>query len=377
MRVFVREEPCRHAYHRASTRPPPALRRRLGMSNDASPAPPPLTIQGSRHFPAWLAQTGCSLGFSTYQAGKVFLVGTEGQELRIAERTFARCMGLAAREDRFYLASQYQLWRFNDVLDRGSDYQGYDGLFIPHLGWTTGDVDAHDIGIRQDGRPVFVNTLFSCLAAPSDTENFEVVWQPPFVTRLAPEDRCHLNGLAMRDGEPGWVTAVARSDVAEGWRDHRENGGIVMAVESGEVVCEGLSMPHSPRWDGRRLWVLNSGTGYLGEVNLQSGQFEPLCFLPGFARGMALIGNHAIIGLSKPRSPSFGGLPLSDELKERNAEPRCGLVVVDLEKGDLIHHLRIDGIIEELFDVMVLPERMKPTLLGFKTDEIKHMVRFS
>jgi len=347
------------------------------MSNEPKSTSPPLTLEGSRHLPGWLEQTGYSLGFSTYQAGKVFLVGAKNKELSISERTFARCMGLAAQPGRFYLASQYQLWRFNNVLDPGKDYQGFDSLFIPHLGWTTGDVDAHDIGVTRDEQPVFVNTLFSCLATPSEDENFRVVWQPPFITRLAPEDRCHLNGLAMRDGEPGWVTAVAQTDVAEGWRDHRESGGVVMAVDSGEVVCEGLSMPHSPRWDGSRLWVLNSGTGYLGEVNLQSGQFEPLCFLPGFARGMALIGNHAIIGLSKPRSPSFGGLPLSEELEQRNVKPRCGLVVVDLEKGDLVHHLRIEGVIEELFDVMVLPGCTKPNLLGFKTDEIKHMVRFS
>jgi len=104
------------------------------------------------------------------------------------------------------------------------------------VGWTTGDVDVHDIGIDGNGQPVFVNTLFSCLERPCETASFEVVWQPPLIGRLAPEDRCHLNGLAMVEGEPAWLTLISRSDVAEGWRDHRRDGGLVMDVRNNEVV---------------------------------------------------------------------------------------------------------------------------------------------
>ena len=340
-----------------------------------SSTPPPFKLHFSRQFESWLRRFNASIAFSTYQAGKVFLIGHGEQGISIAERTFARCMGLAARGDRMYLASLYQLWRFNNVLDPGSDYQGYDRLFVPHVGHTTGDVDAHDIGIDADGNPIFVNTLFSCLARPSDACNFEVVWRPPFVSRLAPEDRCHLNGLAMFEGEPAWVTMISRSDVAEGWRDRRIDGGLLMDVRSDKVVCEGLSMPHSPRWYRNRLWLLNSGTGEFGYVDLETGAFEPLCFVPGFARGLAFHGQYALIGLSKPRNDSFTGLPLNEELASRNAEPRCGLVVVDIRTGDLLHHMRIEGIVQEMFDVAVLPGAVRPMLLGFKTDEIKHMVR--
>ncbi len=337
---------------------------------------PPFTLNFSRQFESWLQGFNASIAFSTYQAGKVFMIGMGDNGISIAERTFARCMGLAARADRFYLASQYQLWRFNNVLDPGEQYQGYDKLFIPHVGFTTGDVDAHDIGIDADAEPVFVNTLFSCLARPSSKANFDVLWQPPFISRLAPEDRCHLNGLAMFEGEPGWVTMISQSDVAEGWRDHRHDGGVVMDVRSNEMVCEGLSMPHSPRWYRRKLWLLNSGRGELGHVDLNSGKFEPLCFVPGYARGLAMHGKYALVGLSKARNQSFSGLALDDALKSRNAEARCGIVVIDLDTGDLLHHLRIEGVVEELFDVSVIPGAIRPMLLGFKTDEIKHMVRF-
>ena len=337
---------------------------------------PPFSLNFSRQFESWFQRFNASIVFSTYQAGKVFMVGLGDQGISIAERTFARCMGLSARNDRFYLASQYQLWRFNNVLDPDEDYEGYDKLFIPHLGWTTGDVDAHDIGIDANSEPVFVNTLFSCLARPSASSNFDVVWKPPFISRLAPEDRCHLNGLAMYQGEPAWVSMISKSDVAEGWRDHRQEGGLVMDVRSNEVVCEGLSMPHSPRWYKRRLWLLNSGTGELGHVDLDTGAFEPLCFVPGYARGLAFHGKYALVGLSKARNDSFSGLALDEQLKKRSAEARCGIVVIDLDTGDLLHHLRIEGMVEELFDVAVIPGATRPMLLGFKTDEIKHMVRF-
>jgi uncharacterized protein (TIGR03032 family) len=276
------------------------------QNSEAAKPTPQFSLDFSRQFESWLGMFNASIAFTTYQAGKVFMIGMGENGISLVERTFPRCMGIAAREDRFYLASQYQLWRFNNVLGPTDNYQGYDRLFIPQLGWTTGDVDAHDIGIDGHGRPVFVNTLFSCLARPSETAIFEVVWKPPFISRLGPEDRCHLNGLAMHEGEPAWVTMISKSDVAEGWRDHRTDGGLVMDVRSNEVVCEGLSMPHSPRWYRKKLWLLNSGTGEFGTVDLKSGRFEPLCFVPGFARGLAFHGRYALIGYSpaptRPRS---------------------------------------------------------------------------
>ena len=342
---------------------------------DTSDRQPSFRIDFSRLFESWFSEHDCAIACTTYQAGKVFLFGKAEKGVSVVERTFARCMGLSARTDRFYLASQYQLWRFNNMLDEGGNYQGYDKLFAPQLGWTTGDVDVHDIGIDAKGQPVFVNTLFSCLARPSEEASFEVVWKPPFISRLAPEDRCHLNGLAMYQGEPAWVSMISRSDVAEGWRDHRHDGGLVMDVRNNEVVCSDLSMPHSPRWWKGKLWLLNSGTGELGHVDLDSGRFVPACFLPGYARGLAFTGEYALVGLSTARNQSFSGLKLDQTLNEKTAEARRGIAVVHLPSGEVRHHIRFSGVVEELYDVAVIPDAVRPMLLGFKTDEIKHMIR--
>ena len=192
-------------------------------------------------------------------------------------------------------------------------------------------LDIHDLALDGGGGLVFVNTLFSCLARSSDTHSFTPLWKPPFISKLAAEDRCHLNGLAMKDGKPAYVTAVSESDVADGWRDRRVDGGCVIDVQANEVVLRGLSMPHSPRWYRDRLWLHNSGTGEFGTVDLEAGRFEPVCFCPGYLRGLDFIGDFAVVGTSLARdNKTFQGLPLDDALSAKGATPRCSLQVIDL-----------------------------------------------
>jgi uncharacterized protein (TIGR03032 family) len=336
-------------------------------------------LTSSRHFSEWLAGTGGSLAVTTYQAGKLFLVGTRPDgRLSIFERTFPRSMGLGVSADgrSLALATEFQIHRFDNVLAPGeANSDGYDAVYAPHAAWVTGDLDVHDLGFGEDGRPVFVNTLFGCLATVSDGHSFRPLWKPDFISRLAPEDRCHLNGLAMADGRPAFVTAVSRSDVADGWRDKRGDGGVVIDVASGEIVAEGLSMPHSPRLHEGRLWLLNSGTGELGRIDPTGGRFEPVAFCPGYARGLAFAGGLAVVGLSLAReNRTFSGLALDDALQHRAAEPRCGLAVIDLKSGDQVHWVRIEGVVRELYDVALLPGVRRPSLVGFKTDEVKRVV---
>jgi uncharacterized protein (TIGR03032 family) len=346
------------------------------MSTESAPQ---LEISASRQFVSWLREHRLSLAFTTYQSGKLFLIGTKPDgKLSVFERTFERCMGLAVSPDAqtLWMSSVYQLWRFENAIPSGTTAPGgYDALFVPQLAYTTGDVDAHDIALDRDGRPLFVNTLFSCIAAPSETHSFRVVWKPPFITKLAAEDRCHMNGLAMRDGAPAYVTAVSTTDVHEGWREHRRDGGVIVDVQANEIITRGLSMPHSPRWHDGKLYVLNSGAGEFGRVDLATGKFESICFCPGYARGLSIAGNFAVIGLSTCReNRTFSGLPLDDALAAKNVTPRCGVLVVDLRTGDIAHSLSITGIVRELYDVAILPGMIMPSALGFKTEEIRRTI---
>jgi uncharacterized protein (TIGR03032 family) len=337
---------------------------------------PKLELLPSRQFPNWVAEQNLSLAFTTYQTGKLFLVGVQPNgRLSIFERTFNRAMGLWANAETLFLSTLFQLWRFDNALPAGQSHQGYDRLYVPQVACTTGDLDVHDIGFDGKDRIVFVNTLFSCLATVSETHSFAPLWRPPFISRLAAEDRCHLSGLALKDGRIAHVTAVSRADVADGWRDRRTGGGVLVDVAANEVVLEGLSMPHSPRWHDGRLWLLDSGTGWFGRVDLEGGRLDRVTFCPGYARGLACHGPFAVIGLSRPReNRTFSGLPLDEAMTRHDAEPRCGLMVVDLRSGDAVHWLRIEGVVEELYDVAVLPGVRRPMALGLKTDEIRRMI---
>lgn len=336
----------------------------------------PLEITASRQLTSWMVEQGLSLAFTTYQSGKLFLLGTNAEgRMSVFERTFNRCMGLHAEGSRLFMSSLYQIWRFENFLEPGQQVNGYDRCYVPLEARTTGDLDVHDMATDASGRLLFVNTLFNCLATTSESHSFQPVWRPPFVSKLAAEDRCHLNGLAMRDGAPAYMTAVSRSDSVDGWRDHRSDGGVVLDVATGEAVATGLSMPHSPRWHEGKLYLVNAGTGEFGTVDLDSGAFEPICFCPGYLRGLAFHGKFAVIGSSKQReNRTFQGLPLDERLKEKQSEARCGLFMVDLESGDVVHWLRLDGVVRELYDVAVLPGVRRPMALGFQSDEIRRMI---
>jgi uncharacterized protein (TIGR03032 family) len=338
---------------------------------------PWIEVTSSRQVPGWLAEQRISLAFTTYQAGKLFLLGQQPDgRLAVFERTFNRCMGLWGDGQTLWMSSLYQLWRFENVLAPGEQYNGHDRLYIPRVGYTTGDLDIHDLAVDVGGRVVFVNTRFSCLATLSEKCSFTPLWRPPFISKLAGEDRCHLNGLALDEGQPRYVTAVSTSDVTDGWRDRRRDGGVVVDIQSNQVIASGLSMPHSPRVHQGRLWLLHSGTGYLGSIDLANGKFQPLTFCPGYLRGLAFAGDYAIVGLSGPRhdQKTFGGLALDDELAAHGASPRCGLYVIDLRSGDVAHWIRVEGMVSELYDVVVLPSVVRPMALGFKTDEIQRLL---
>jgi uncharacterized protein (TIGR03032 family) len=338
-------------------------------------------VSCSPGFLDWLAAEGVGIAFTTYQTNRLFLVGRDDRGgLAAFERLLDRPMGLSVTAERLWVATRFQLWRFDQVLPAGDRYRGHDRLYVPRVGHVTGELDAHDVHRLGDGEDddgvLFVNTLYSCLARPSARHSFEPVWRPPFVSRLVPEDRCHLNGVAVDAGRPRFVTAVATTDERQGWRPHRADGGVVLDVASGEIVARGLSMPHSPRLHDGRLYVLDSGHGELGRIDLASGRFEPIAFCPGYLRGLAFRGGAALVGLSKPRDKTFQGLPLDGRLAAAGAEPRCAVLVIDLATGEPLHWLELHGVVLELYDVAIVPDTVRPMALGFKSDELRRVLTF-
>lgn len=324
-----------------------------------------------------------SIAFTSYQSGLLYMLGVKpgGVVAHLHQSGQPRPMGLSfSTTGQLTMTGGFHVIRFENVLapHEKVNHQ-FDACFVPRQVHFTGALDAHDIGMGPGGEPVFVNTRFNCLSGVDPRHSFNPVWRPPFITGLVDEDRCHLNGLAMDNEGPAYVTAVSRSDTIDGWRDRRADGGVVIDVRSGEIVCEGLSMPHSPRMHRGELWLLNSGTGELGivkDLDKGKGRFEPRAFCPGFLRGLSFYDNLAFVGLSKPRYKRFEGLALDERLQRADSEPWCGIQIIDLANGSCVDWFRIDGFVGELYDVEVLPGMICPMTVGLGSPDLAQLITY-
>src|SRR5262249_9550465 len=225
----------------------------------------------------------------------------------------------------------------------------------------------HEMAYDQHDELWVVNTRFCCLCTLDADHSFSPRWRPPFVSALAPEDRCHLNGLGMVDGRPKYVTALGTTDTPGGWRANKAKGGILMDIDTNEIVLRGPSMPYSPRWYQERLWFLESGQGSLARADLQRGQWETVAQVPGFTRGLDFCGPLAFIGLSQVReSAIFSGIPLVERLKERT----CGVWVVHIETGQAVGFVRFEAGVQEIFAVRVLPGVRFPEVMQWDDERV-------
>ena len=322
----------------------------------------PFHYTHSPTLPKLLWQLGCTLVFSTYQAGKViFIRATSPEKIEQHALDFPRPMGLAVSDQRIAVATRDEVVVLANTsaeesaetqsVDSGSLIGTTEGTYVPENTYFSGEVDTHDLAWGKDGLWA-INTLLSSMALADDNFSFESQWRPPFVSDIAPEDRCHLNSMAMVDGQPEYVTAFGKVDTFEGWRENRVTGGILMDVPSEEIVLEGLPMPHSPRVYDGKLYLLLSATGELVCAEPETGGYEVVAQLPGFVRGMARCGDYLFVGLSKLRksSSTFAALPISEQALF------SGIVVVSLSEGRIVEHLRYETGVEEIYDVQVLPE---------------------
>jgi uncharacterized protein (TIGR03032 family) len=330
---------------------------------EAAPAYREVRYEHSRSFPVILEQLGVSLLVSTYQAGKLFAVGARQGELALSFHNFEQAMGIAVSRDRIAVGTRSQVWFLRgapDIAPRLEPASRYDACFLARTSHLTGDIHGHELAWARDELWV-VNTAFSCLCTLHPDYSFVPRWRPPFISALAAEDRCHLNGLAMSQGQPLYVTALAETDTPAGWRPDKATSGCLIQVSTGKTVARGFAMPHSPRLHRGRVWLLDSGTGRLVTIDPGTGGAETVIELPGYTRGLAFHESFAFVGLSKIRETStFGGMPIA----ERREELKCGVGIVDPGGGGLVAHLEFLSGVEEIFAVQVLPGVRCPAISG-------------
>jgi uncharacterized protein (TIGR03032 family) len=353
------------------------------IKQDLSPS-----LEHDRYFLEWLKKTHQSLLVCSYKTNYVFCIGfTILLEPEVREQMSfwmtpgVRPMGACVNGNDIYIGTMSQITKYTKLDGNKEDEQTenvkrtpFDGYYVPRQNQIIGDIDCHDIVVDQNNEVYYVSALFGCVCKNSNVNAFEIFWRPPWLTKTAAEDRCHLNGLCIRNGEPRYVTCVARTDVRGAWRNQRIEGGVIWDIKENKLVCANLSMPHSPRWHNGKLWVLNSGHGEFGYVDFtktkkteEGEEYHPFvskCFIPSYLRGLCFIGNdYAVIGKSQDRhEKTFQELPLGKKLAKNKIESTCGVSVVDLKRFDVVHELTLDSPINEIYDVVSIPNISRPML---------------
>ncbi|MCU7924120.1 MAG: TIGR03032 family protein [Candidatus Thiodiazotropha sp. (ex Dulcina madagascariensis)] len=328
----------------------------------------------SSGLPRLLDELNISLILTTYQAGKVILISSDGEAITQLLRNFDRPMGVALQGDMLALALRLSVAIFRNDGGLAESYpkkpHTYDALYFPIALNKTDFIDTHDLFFTRHGL-VAVNTAYSCLVKIDAGFSFQPVWRPAFISELDASDRCHLNGMAVDDtGEIRYVTAFGTTDSAEGWRTNKLQGGVVIDVHSNEVVAEGIGMPHSPRLYRGRLYLLSSATEALLEVDTASGRVETLATVNGFIRGLSFKGDYAFIGTSKLRkSHTFGDLSIA------NKKIRAGVTVINLKTRKKAGEIIYEDDLQEIYDVHVLDGKRRPNILNLPmSDQYRAML---
>ncbi len=333
----------------------------------------PFSASYTPQLPELLLSLNCTLALTTYQAGKVVFISPNPDKERLTTlpRTFQKPMGIAVKEDKMIIASKDEVIVLENSRDLAVHYPNkqntYDSLWLPRVTFYTGQVDMHDIAFGTDGIYA-INTSFSCLCKVDGNYNFTPIWQPPFINKLVSEDRCHLNGLVMVNGNPKYATALGTSNTPQGWRDNIVNGGVLMDIEANEIILNKLAMPHSPRMYNNELYMLLSASGEFVKVNIEEKSYEIIKKFEGFCRGLSIYNDYAFIGFSKLRknSSTFAKLEFSDKANF------AGIKIIHLptqaEVGEIIYQTSID----EIYEVEILANMIRPNILNTINDIHKY-----
>ncbi len=313
--------------------------------------------------PELLYKLKCTIALSTYQACKVVFISAAGKDKLIQlPRTFDNAMGIARKDDKLAIACKNEVVVLRNSPGLAKHYPSkpgtYDALYLPRALYYTGQLSLHDMNYVND-RLTAINTLFSCISVIDEQYSFKTMWKPGFIDALEPEDRCHLNGMAVANEKIEFVTALGNTNTRQGWRENKLNGGIIIHLPTGEIVLNGLAMPHSPRIYNNDLYFLQSARGELMKADLKNSRYEVITRLGSFARGMSKAGDYLFIGTSMLRHTDsvFGNLPIA-------GSSFAGIIIVHLPLAKVVGHIRYETNVEEIYDVKIIPGFRRPNILN-------------
>lgn len=325
----------------------------------------PFSCTYTPNLPELLTKLNCSIVISTFQAGKIVMLSPQDENtLFQLVRDFNKPMGVALKEDWMAVATESEVILLKDSPELAKTFphapNTYDHFYFPRSTYYTGNVDIHDLHFGKNGELWAVNTSFSALCTIGNDYSFSVNWTPPFISSISSGDRCHLNGLAMKDGEPEYVSALGTGDTPQSWRENITKGGAIIHIPSKEVVATGLAMPHTPRLYDGKLYCLLSAAQELVCIDVETGKYDVVAHIPGFVRGMDRIGDYLCIATSKLRknSSTFRHLQIAD------AADKATITMLHLPTASIVSRLEYQMSVDEIYDVQLLPDALRPNLFN-------------
>ncbi len=324
----------------------------------------PFSARFTPEVPEILYRLHCTIAISTYQAGKVIFVSANQPEklIQIA-RTFEGAMGIATRDNKLAVACKNETVVLANTPAMAKTYPQkpnvYDAIFLPRATYYTGQTALHDMNWLGSDL-MAINTLFSSISKINADFSFTPVWQPPFISSLEPEDRCHLNGMAVENEVIKYATALGLTNTFHGWRENKLNGGILIHVPTNEIILKDLAMPHSPRIYDGKLYLLLSAAGELVEVDINNGTYKTLKNFNLFVRGMAKHGDYLFIGHSKLRHniSAFKDLPIAKKSQ------RAGVIIFHLPSTSIVGNIVYENSVDEIYDVKIIRGTARPNILN-------------
>jgi uncharacterized protein (TIGR03032 family) len=275
-------------------------------------------------------------------------------------------MGIAenSKKDKIALATKDETIVFANSKGLAQHYpkspNKYDALYMPRVSYHTGPLDIHDLSFGKNDQLFAVNTLFSSIIKLDDDYNFTPYWRPSFIDQFVSEDRCHLNGMAMKDGLPKYATAFNQGNTRQSWRENVTKTGVLFDVDTNEVILDGLAMPHTPRLFGNDLYLLQSASGELIKVDVKKGKYDVVFKTDGFVRGMSLHQDFLFIGLSKLRKNSS----TFSKLKFAEMANQSGIIIIHLPSGSTVGKISYETSVDEVYDVHLLKNKIRPNIIN-------------
>ncbi len=336
-----------------------------------------INVQMSPSLLPWLRDHHLNMVFTTGAASKLMMLSLtqDHHQLVLRELYFNQCRALLCQnQNTLYLTTRQKIWRLYNAVPAGKEIDDLQRIFIPQSGYITGELGVCDLAIEAHERLIFVNPLFSCLATVSPTHSFTPLWKPAFISQLVAENRCGLSGVAMLNGIPKYVTAAASTDSAQGWQQQPFNSGILIDVPTNEIVLTGLERPCCPRFYNEQLWLAERGSGYLGYVDLHSMEFKRITLCPGHIQSVRFHAHYAVVSVGRPDPQEAESVSVLQNLAQHNLAPTCGVVVIDLNSGDIVGQITFDQVINEIPALVLLRDVYRSAMVGLDSKEMGRMI---